>query len=54
MLRWFREEGGRRVVVNSDAHRVGQMGANLDLAAVILRDAGLAAAVLRPEVAAAV
>ena len=49
MLRWFREEGGRRVVVNSDAHRVGQMGANLDLAAVILRDAGLAAAVLRPE-----
>lgn len=41
MLRWFREEGGQRVVVNSDAHRTGQMGLNLDLAAEVLRDAGL-------------
>ena len=51
MLRWFREEGGRRVVVNSDAHRVGQMGANLDLAAGVLHDAGLTAATLQPATA---
>ena len=51
MLRWYREEGGRRVVVNSDAHRVGQMGANLDLAATVLRDAGLTAATLQPATA---
>lgn len=48
MLRWFGEEGGRRVVVNSDAHRVGQMGANLELAATVLREAGLAATTLQP------
>ena len=48
MLRWFREEGGQRVVVNSDAHRVAQMGANLDLAAEVLRDAGLTATTLQP------
>ncbi len=51
MLRWFRLEGGRRVVVNSDAHRLSQMGANLDLARVVLNDAGLEPAVLRPELA---
>lgn len=51
MLRWFREEGGRRVVVNSDAHRLSQMGANLDLARAVLDDAGLAPAVLQPEMA---
>ena len=51
MLRWFREEGGQRVVVNSDAHRVGQMGANLDLAAAVLHDAGLTAATLQPATA---
>jgi len=46
MLRWFREEGGRRVVVNSDAHRVGQMGQNLDLARAVLNEAGLTPTVL--------
>lgn len=51
MLRWFREEGGRRVVVNSDAHRLSQMGANLDLARAVLDDAGLEPAVLQPELA---
>lgn len=49
MLNWFREEGGQRVVVNSDAHRVGQMGNNLEAAATILREAGLLAGVLQPS-----
>lgn len=47
MLRWFREEGGQRVVVNSDAHRVGQMGVNMDLAQAILIEAGLEPTTLR-------
>ena len=51
MLRWCREEGGRRGVVNSDAHRVGQMGANFDLAAAVLHDAGLTPATLQPATA---
>jgi histidinol-phosphatase (PHP family) len=51
MLRWFREEGGRRVVVNSDAHRVSQMGNNLELAGAILDEAGLEPAVLEPAMA---
>jgi len=41
MLRWFREEGGRHVVVNSDAHNTSQMGSNLDLALETLAIAGL-------------
>lgn len=41
MLRWFREEGGSRIVVNSDAHRVSQMGANLEIARAVLNEAGL-------------
>ncbi|HMT20838.1 MAG TPA: histidinol-phosphatase HisJ family protein [Promineifilum sp.] len=41
MLRWFREEGGARVVVNSDAHRVSQMGANLQIARAVLSEADL-------------
>ncbi len=51
MLRWYRAEGGRRVVVNSDAHRVGQMGGNLELAAAVLSDAGLTATTLQPATA---
>lgn len=54
MLSWFREEGGRRVVVNSDAHRIGQMGLNLEAAGAILREAGLTAVTLQPETAALV
>lgn len=42
MLQWFREEGGRRIVVNSDAHRVAHLGSNLELAGEILSEAGLA------------
>lgn len=48
MLGWYREEGGQRVVVNSDAHRVGQMGANLELAAAILLEAELSPTALQP------
>lgn len=51
MLRWFREEGGRRVVVNSDAHAVNHVGSNLDVAQEVLDEAGLEPAVLSPALA---
>lgn len=51
MLQWYREEGGRRVVVNSDAHRVSQMGSNLELARTVLNEAGLELEVLQPALA---
>ena len=51
MLTWYREEGGRRVVVNSDAHSVGQMGTNLGLAREILTKAGLEPSTLQPRLA---
>lgn len=41
MLRWFREEGGARVLVNSDAHATHELGLNLPLALDLLRFAGL-------------
>lgn len=41
MLRWFREEGGTRVLVNSDAHATHELGLNLPLAHDLLRFAGL-------------
>lgn len=41
MLTWYRMEGGRQVVVNSDAHRLNQIGSNAHLAARILSEAGL-------------
>lgn len=41
MLRWFREAGGRRVVVNSDAHRSEHIGLNFPLALQLLESAGL-------------
>lgn len=40
MFRWFREEGGRLVVVNSDAHRVTEIGRHRALAEQILLEAG--------------
>ncbi len=40
MLRWFLEEGGSRVAVNSDAHRAAELGRNLELATEILTRAG--------------
>jgi histidinol-phosphatase (PHP family) len=40
LFRWFREEGGRRVVINSDSHRIGEIGRNRALAEQILEKAG--------------
>ena len=40
MFRWFREEGGQRVVVNSDSHRVGEIGRHRQLAQNLLLEAG--------------
>jgi histidinol-phosphatase (PHP family) len=40
MLRWFLEEGGSRVAVNSDAHRAAELGRNLELAEELLLMAG--------------
>ncbi|MCB9076170.1 MAG: histidinol-phosphatase HisJ family protein [Anaerolineaceae bacterium] len=40
MFQWFREEGGRLVVVNSDAHRVTEIGRHRVLAEQILLEAG--------------
>ena len=37
---WFYQEGGRRVVVNSDAHRAPEIGRHRALAAEILTTAG--------------
>jgi histidinol-phosphatase (PHP family) len=51
MLQWFREEGGRRVVVNSDAHAVNHVGYNLEIAREILSEAELEPAVLSPVLA---
>lgn len=40
MFAWFREEGGTRVVVNSDAHRTHEVGRNRALAEALLCEAG--------------
>jgi histidinol-phosphatase (PHP family) len=40
MYRWFREEGGKHVVVNSDAHNIHQLARNFDIAEKLLADAG--------------
>jgi histidinol-phosphatase (PHP family) len=45
MLHWFREEGGTRVVIDSDAHGTWQLGANYDTARRMLDIAGLKPAV---------
>lgn len=41
MLRWYREAGGERVLVNSDAHGVEQIGRNFQTAAEMLTEVGL-------------
>ena len=41
MLNWYRELGGHLVAINSDTHRLPQLGANFDLAFSILRAADL-------------
>jgi len=40
VVRWFREEGGRAVTLGSDAHRAGEVGADLDLALDQIQQAG--------------
>ena len=40
MLFWFLQEGGAHIVVNSDAHRAGELGRNLLLAQELLTLAG--------------
>ena len=41
LLRWFREAGGWRVVVNSDAHRKEEVALGFGTAVQLLREAGL-------------
>lgn len=50
MLRWFRESGGSRVVVNSDAHRSEHIGLNAQLALALLDEAGIPAPTRIPRV----
>jgi histidinol-phosphatase (PHP family) len=40
MFGWFREAGGSRVVVNSDAHRISELGRNTAIAGELLTAAG--------------
>jgi histidinol-phosphatase (PHP family) len=40
ILKWFHEEGGRRVTMGSDAHAPGEISANLNDAVTIIRDTG--------------
>lgn len=40
VLRWYREEGGRRVFANSDAHYAHQVGRNREIASGLLAEAG--------------
>ncbi len=41
ILRWYVEEGGTRLAVNSDAHGVWQLGENGDVAYTVLQEVGL-------------
>jgi len=41
ILRWYREMGGERVTLGSDAHRPDHVGAHLDEALAAIRQAGL-------------
>lgn len=40
ILSWFKEEGGKGVVVNSDAHQTGQVALNFDIAEALLAQVG--------------
>lgn len=40
MLEWYRDEGGERIMVNSDSHGTGQIGRNFPIAAQMLAQAG--------------
>ncbi len=41
ILRWYREMGGERLTLGSDAHTVAQLGLHLDTALQAIREAGL-------------
>lgn len=41
MLKWYREEGGHKVIINSDAHSTWYLGANIHIAQQLLSQAGL-------------
>lgn len=41
MLQWYREEGGRRVVVNSDAHQPREIAHGFNTAQDLLQSAGI-------------
>lgn len=43
MLSWYKEEGGKGVVVNSDAHQTGHITLNFDIAKTLLAQTGLTA-----------
>lgn len=47
MLSWYKEEGGRGLVVNSDAHHTGHITFNFEIAKTILAQTGLTA--ITPE-----
>lgn len=47
MLSWYKEEGGRGVVVNSDAHQTGHITLNFEIAESMLVQTGLTA--ITPE-----
>lgn len=40
MLRWYLQEGGTQVVVNSDAHRIGEIARHQEIAVDLLNRAG--------------
>lgn len=51
VLTWYREEGGGRVLVNSDAHRINEIGRYRDVAAHLLASSGYgSAARLKPSI----
>ncbi|BAM00027.1 MULTISPECIES: histidinol-phosphatase HisJ family protein [Caldilinea] len=40
VLRWYREEGGQLVAINSDAHRASEIGRNREIGEVLVERAG--------------
>jgi histidinol-phosphatase (PHP family) len=49
VLTWFRQEGGTHVAVNSDAHRISEVGRNRDLGQSIVQAAGFAGSAVRDD-----
>ena len=51
MLGWYKELGGRDILINSDAHRTSQIGMNRDIALGLLVEAGFDAELFEADVA---